>query len=284
MMGGFGDAPPRQQEPRDGGGGGSSGYVDLQIGNHLLSAHPSTIRSDQIVLVPSLFGSDLSMTTFDELREELEPVMREKYNSNNPRRESSTGTKKSIHTHIEGWSFDGVQNGAILVAPSTSSSSSSWAGSGGEGRGAGDSNKGVRLGLGRENRSSRINAPENAEDADDDGDIDARKASSSSAPPEWAPSSSPFSASDDDDDVGEVRGVAATCTVAVKREHCDADDDDVSSDGDGDGSGKGGAMAEVGRKLCRYFSIDPDTALVNGAIRFGHVALRTRPAHSYVPC
>jgi hypothetical protein len=287
------------------GGGGSSGYVDLQVGNHLLPTHSSPIGSDQVVLVPSLFGSDLSMTAFDELRDELEPVMREKDNPR-PRRcdNSADNNKNSLPTpHIEGRSFDGVQEGAVLVAAAeaAASSSSSWAGiEGAGGGGAGD--KGVRLGLGRENGggSSSSNAPENAEDADDDA---ARKSSLSRAPPEWAPSSAaagaaafPFSASssdDDDDAADEVRGVgvgvAATSPVEVKSENCDDDDDgdDVAcpsggNDGDGNVAGTGGAVTEVARKLCRYFSIDPNTALVNGAIRFGHVALRTRPAHSYV--
>jgi hypothetical protein len=86
--------------------------VDLQIGDPLRTAHSSPIRSDQVVLVPSLFGSDLSTTTFWDLRQELEPVLRAKYGH---RKQISTETTPKKE---EGWSLESVKGGVILVAPS----------------------------------------------------------------------------------------------------------------------------------------------------------------------
>jgi hypothetical protein len=80
-------------------------YVDLQIGNLLRSVHPSPMSSDQVVAVPSMFGSDLNFTTFWELRDELEPLLRVKY-------------RNTLHDNVKGgWRLDAVQAGVILVVP-----------------------------------------------------------------------------------------------------------------------------------------------------------------------
>ena len=93
----------RPIRPSKGGGdddrrGGAE--IDLRTGNHLRTVHPSPIRSDQVILVPSMFGSDLNATTFWDLREELEPVLR------------ATPRKRP-----DCWSLDAVEGDSVLPAP-----------------------------------------------------------------------------------------------------------------------------------------------------------------------
>jgi hypothetical protein len=219
----------------------------LQIGDPLRTVHPSSIHSDQVVLVPSLFGSDLSTTTFWDLRGELEPVLKEKYNNNN--NNNNTGGSAGKNRTIERWCLDGVKGGAILVAPTfgaapddagsmkaTTTASTAAAMAAASTHGPGNS--------AGANAAANANANEDDDDSKNDEDEDAAGASLPN---------------------GGVRGCAP-----------------VASDSSSRSAVSAVATNEVVRRLCEYFSIDPRTATVNAGIRFGTPAVRTRPAHSYV--
>ena len=52
----------------------------IQFGSAVHSVYTRPVRQDQLVVAPSLFGSELNVTTFHDLRDELEGVMRETRN------------------------------------------------------------------------------------------------------------------------------------------------------------------------------------------------------------
>lgn len=125
--GGGGGGSGRNHPPRPTSGGHRSferprawppspsfGCVDLQIGNHLRTVHPSPMSTDQVVAVPGMFGSELNVTSFWEIRDELEPLLRVKYShiatnshGNTPREDGDGGV----------WRLDMVRGCVILVAP-----------------------------------------------------------------------------------------------------------------------------------------------------------------------
>jgi hypothetical protein len=74
--------------------------LQLQLGCSLHSVHPRPLRQDQVVISPFLFGSELNMTIFHELRRDVQSLMRESRNNPN----------WSFETHIE--------PGSVLILPS----------------------------------------------------------------------------------------------------------------------------------------------------------------------
>jgi hypothetical protein len=246
--------------------------IDLQIGNHLRTAHPSPISADQVVLVPSLFGSDLSATTFHELREELVPLLRVKYrhrsDQNKSRRNNGSHCNRSNKEEDEeedegtasGWLLDlaRMEGGGILVAPRSLGSAAL-----------------ARIIIGGPKESAApsrtittTGGKRSVGDADAAADvIDAVL----------------FKNDDDDDDEDEddeEEGVFC----AKENAHAANPRPGVPSSSSSS-SLHCRAVAEVVRRLCKYYSIDPQTALVNvgifvGRPRANHV--KARPAQSYV--
>jgi hypothetical protein len=178
-------------------------YIDLQIGNHLRSTHPSTIRSDQVILVPSLFGSDLNLTTFDELRKDVERMLQDKFRQKT-------------------WVLDRVRKASLLSSPVYNLSVPSRT----------RSEKGTNE-TGHEANVSDKEAISSTPDDAARGDV---------AEPAVAASSSPSSSS----------------------------------------LSKYDATARAARRICQYFSIDPDSALVSVGVHCGKPAVRAREAHKYV--
>jgi hypothetical protein len=262
--------------------------IDLQIGNHLRAAHPSVIHADQVVLVPSLFGSDLSVTTFHELRDELVPLLREKYrrrsDQNNKSKRKGGYCNRSNNSNKEedeeedegtasGWLLDlaRTEGGGVLVAPRTlgvaalaAIIAAASAGGGPKKRAAPSTARTARLPTttGTEHSESAdaaadaIDAVLNTDDDDNDDN--------------------------EDEEAGELRADRTTS----ENVHAANPRPMIRSSSTRSRRFSGRAVAEVVRRLCRYYSIDPTTALVNvgifvGRPRTNHV--KARPAQSYVP-
>jgi hypothetical protein len=177
-------------------------YIDLQIGNHLRSTHPSPIRSDQVIVVPSLFGSDLNLTTLDDLRKDAERMLQDKFRQKT-------------------WVLDRVRKAAVLSSPVYNLSV-----------------------------PSRTRAEAGANETGQEGTI-SDKAATSSTP------------------VDAARGAGADPAVAA-------------SSSSSSSLSKYDATARAARRICQYFSIDPDSALVSLGVHCGKPAVRAREAHKYV--
>jgi hypothetical protein len=250
--------------------------IDLQIGNHLRSAHPSPINADQVVLVPSLFGSDLSATTFHELREELVPLLRVKYrhrsDQNKSKRKGGGGICSNNKNDDEeddgtasGWLLNlaRTEGGGILVAPkSLGAAALARIILGGPKESAAPSRTitattgGKRPGGDADAAAAVIDAVLFKTDGDDDDE--------------------------DDDEDDEEEGVVC----AKENAHAANPRPVLPPSSSSSSSLQCRAVAEVVQRLCQYYSIDPHTALVNVGIFVGRPRthhVKARPAQSYVP-
>jgi hypothetical protein len=253
--------------------------IDLQIGNHLRSAHPSPIRADQVVLVPSLFGSDLSVTTYHDLREELVPLLRVKYRRrsdlNKSKRNSICSSNKNDEEEEDGtaagWLLDlaRTEGGGILVAPRSLGAAAlariiATASAGGP-EGSAPSRTITTTTSGTARSVAAADAAADVIDAvfntgEDDEDDD-----------------------EDDEEAVELRAdrtATENAPAAIPRPVVPSSSSSISS------SLQCRAVAEVVRRLCQYYSIDPHTALVNVGIFVGRPRthhVQARPAQSYVP-